>query len=93
MGSECRLIYYFKFAPLKKKLHHWCFHLKRKTSILLWRCASEFECGERYEDLLVRSSHERVNAHFGLAVNVDELRSSERAILRTVVAHKRLITS
>jgi len=41
----------------------------------------------------VRGGHERIHAHFGLAVDVGELRSPERAILRTVVAHKRLVTS
>jgi len=64
-----------------------------KRIVLLWRCASELERGERYEDLLVRGGHERIHAHFGLAVGVGELRSPERAILRAVIAHKRLITS
>lgn len=41
----------------------------------------------------MRGGHERIHAHFGLAVDVGELRSPERAILRTVVTHKRLVTS
>lgn len=68
-------------------------YLNRKKTDLLWRCASEFERGERHEDLLMRGGHKCEHAHFGLAIDVGELRSSERAILRTVVAHKRLVTS
>jgi len=67
--------------------------LNRKRTDLLWRCASELERGERHEDLLMRGCHKRIHAYFGLAIDVGELRSPERAILRTIVAHKRLVTS